>query len=140
MKRTILAVTVLASTSPLWVMWPAAADCASPELSVSPAQVAVGEEITVTGEYWNDVCNDTAVGVGCVEVGTEKDRPSQDVQLFLLNRDTRERYELGTVDANESFEFELTATVDVPPGWYVVKDQDGQSYVSQGARFRVVKR
>jgi hypothetical protein len=138
-KRTSLILVVAAATSPLWLLNPAVADCGAPELSVSPAQVEVGDEITVTGEYWNDVCNDTAVGVGCMSVDTEEDQPSQNVQLYLLDRDTRERYELGVVDADDAFEFELTTTVDVPPGWYVVKDQEGQSYVSTGARFRVVK-
>jgi hypothetical protein len=139
-KRTFLIIFVAAATAPMWVLSPAGADCGAPELSVSPAQVAVGDEITVTGTYWNDVCNDTSVGVGCAEVPTEKDQPSQDVELFLVNRDTRERYELGVVDANENFEFELTATVDVPPGWYVVKDADKQSYVSTASRFRVIER
>jgi hypothetical protein len=129
---------VAVATLPLWLLAPARADCASPELSVSPAQVEVGDEITVTGEYWNDVCNDTSMSVGCVSVDSEEDQPSQNIQLYLLDRDTRERFELGVVDADDNFGFELTTTADVPPGWYVVKDQKGQSYVSTGARFRVV--
>jgi hypothetical protein len=138
-KRAFLILFVVASTAPLWVLSPAGADCGAPELSVNPAQVAVGDEITISGEYWNDVCNDTSVGVGCAEVSTEKDQPSQDVELFLVNRDTREQYELGVVDADENFEFELTATADVPAGWYVIKDAGGQSYVSIASRFRVIE-
>src|SRR5687767_7701892 len=118
MKRTSLILSVAVATVPLWLLNPAVADCASPELTVSPAQVERGEDITVTGEYWNDVCNDTSTSVGCISMGTEEDQPSQNVRLFLVDRDTRERYELGVVDANENFEFELTTTADVPPGWY----------------------
>jgi hypothetical protein len=138
-KRTFLIVFVAAVTAPLWVISPAGADCGAPELSVEPARVAAGDEITVTGTYWNDVCNDTFVSVGCWERPTEQPQPSQDVQLFLVNSDTHERYELGVVDANENFEFELTTTVEVPPGRYVVKDQDKQSYVSERTRFQVIE-
>lgn len=116
----------------------ARASCAAPELSVTPGQVSVGDEITIKGQYWNDVCNDTPGTSGCWGGSDDEDQPTQNIELILVNRDTKARYPVGTVDADDDLQFKFTTTIDAPPGWYVVKDGDGSSYPGIGSKFRVV--
>lgn len=137
-RSFLIALAVLAV--PLTVVSGASADCAAPQLSVEPAQVSVGGEIEVTGQGWSDVCNDTVQSIGCWDAPQEENRPAQNIELHLMNRDTKERYPLGVVDANEEFSFTFTSAIDVPPGWYVVKDARGESYPSLNSRFRVIGR
>ena len=139
MTRRSFFLTIAVLAAPLTVVSGARADCASPQLSVQPAQVSAGGEIEVTGRYWSDICNDTGTSVGCWSSPEEESRPTQDIELFLVNRDTKERYPLGVVDANEDLRFTFTTAVDVPPGWYVVKDARGEADVSTSSRFRVVR-
>lgn len=134
----ILSIAVVAA--PLSVVVPArATSCAAPEISVTPAQVAVGDDIEVLGRNWNGVCPGPDT-IGCWGGSAQEDRPIQDIQLILVNRGTKERYPLGTVDADERMGFSLTVSADVPPGWYVVKDARGESYVSNETKLRVVSR
>ena len=139
MTRRSLILTVVVLVSPLTVVTASRADCASPELSVQPAQVSRGDEVEVAGEFWNDVCDDTSQSIGCWSAPEQEDQPTQNIELFLLNRDTRARFPLGIVDANDNMGFTSTYTVDVPPGWYVLKDGGGDAYPSIGSKFRVVE-
>jgi hypothetical protein len=106
---------------------------------VAPAEVAVGEQITVTGTFWNDVCNDDYVDVGCEERPAVPPRPSQNVRLLLVERETHRGWEIAEVDANHDFGFELKTAIDVSPGRYLVKAKGEKSHLRAVARLRVVE-
>jgi hypothetical protein len=133
-------VLIAAVTAPLWLVGPAEAECTAPHLSVSPHQVAVGEEIRISGTFWNDVCNDDYVDVGCEERPVVPPRPSQNVQLLLVDRDTHRGWEIAEMDADDDFGFELKTAIDVSPGRYVVKAKGEKSHLRAVARLRVVGR
>jgi hypothetical protein len=139
MRRTSLILLLAVGTAPLWLVGPAEAECGAPEVSVSPGRVHTGGEITVSGTYWNDICNDTYVDVGCEERPVEPPRPSQDVQVRLIDRETHRGWELAIVDANDDFAFELNAAIDVSPGHYIVRAQGQKDNLRASALLRVLR-
>jgi hypothetical protein len=139
-SRILLSLLVAAVTSPLWLIGPASAECGVPRLSVTRAEVAVGEQITMTGTFWNDVCNKDFVDVGCEERPAVPPRPSQNVKLLLVDRDTHRGWEIAEVDADDDFGFKLKTAIDVSPGRYLVKAKGEKPHLHAVARFRVIER
>jgi hypothetical protein len=104
----------------------AAADCAAPDISAQPRTVAVGSQLSISGNAWGNACNDTP-GPGCNPPPLGE--PIRDIQLQLQNKETSEVFDLIALDANEAYGFETTVEVpDVPAGRYEIADARGEGY------------
>lgn len=82
----------------------AAASCVAPLVVLSTDQVAAGDPLTVTGEWWTDGCNDTGQSAG-VQAG------AIDVPVVFVQ--SGREVELTTVDGTGQ-RFEVRADVTVP--------------------------
>ncbi len=105
-----LAAAVLAA---LWTPTLAAASCAVPGYEVSPATVAPGGELTVTGTGWGTACND----VGPLPEGVRiLGAPATGIELSV--QQLGRTWLVGTVDADDEYRFGTTVTVpiDAEPG------------------------
>ena len=83
----------------------AAASCVGPQLTLTPARAAVGEDVTVSVEWLREGCNDYS--------GADEERPLTDVPVVFVQGGTRVL--LGTVSGSgDRHAGSLTAPV---PGW-----------------------
>ncbi|HSX67466.1 hypothetical protein [Nocardioides sp.] len=95
----------------------AAADCAAPMLDVTPStELPRTAEVTVTGRYFKDGCQDTGVCTGYLgcqrcDYGPEP-KPQQDLTLKL--RQDGRTWALATTDADDSGK--ASWTFRLPPG------------------------
>ena len=92
---------------------PAAADCASPNVTFSPHDVDRGGEVTATGKYMGDSCYDT----GPPPEGQDAlGRPLTGVEIVVVQGDME--WVIATVDADEEYRFSAKVTVprDASPG------------------------
>lgn len=117
MSRLILAVATSGVALSLGTV--AAADCGGPSLQVRGAsELSPGDEIVIRGGAWGDSCNDTPGG--CRDE-PPLGRPLQDIRLRLRNEATLDSFDVGVVDADEDYAFEVTIRVPkVPPGTYLL--------------------
>lgn len=109
---------------------PSRAACAPPTLEVPDAQIALGDEIEVSGHSWMSGCDDTPDEGGCgsspesspmedIEVSLKGPKTDQTQQQLNIGRigATEIDIELATVDANSQGRFTTTVAIpDVPPG------------------------
>jgi hypothetical protein len=110
MKRSAagLAGVVLAlALSPLLV-GTAQASCAGPQIDVSPKTTVTAGQVTVTGQYFAEDCNDTLVnGQSPAPVA-----PTTGITITFVQNGRTET--VGTVDADAQYRFSMIATV---PAW-----------------------
>ena len=100
----------------------ARASCAPPSAQMSPTRARPGDTVRITGEGWNDTCDDTEA-VSCSGSDPRPaDRPTEgiDIDLKRVGEPARTRV-LEDVDADERFRIDATFTVPaLPPGRYKV--------------------
>jgi hypothetical protein len=82
----------------------AAASCVGPQVTVSPAEVAVGDDVLVSVEWLREGCND--------HTGADEEQPLTDVPVSFVQGDTTVL--LGTVSGTgDRYTGSLTAAVPV---------------------------
>jgi hypothetical protein len=89
----------------------AAASCTGPQVTVTPATFAAGDEVRVAGDFFWDDCYDGG------QAGTPP--ATRDVEIRLVTSgDAPETLALTTVDADEDGGIDTAVRVpdDVPPG------------------------
>jgi hypothetical protein len=89
----------------------AAAGCVGPQVEATPATLAAGDEVRVTGRWFFDDCYDTG------QPGTPP--ATQDVELRLVTGgDPAQTFVLATVDADGEGRIDTAITLpdDVPAG------------------------
>ena len=132
-----LMMAVLAAAAALSVGTSAAADCASPTISISPSKVSPGDRLSINGRSWGDACNDTP-GPGCnpPPLGA----PIRDIHLQLKDQNTGRTLDLVTLDADEDYQIEASVVVPrVPAGRYVIVDTRMEGFFT-GKPLQVVAR
>lgn len=127
--RPLVAVLLLATIGlGLWLAPPAIASCVGPSAAVSPDQGSAGSEITITGQFYWDRCNDVIRCViytptpspspgdptpspsatsTCEE--PEPAQPLEDIRIEFVQGGRV--WQLGTVDADHEGEIRLEAEV-----------------------------
>lgn len=86
---------------------PASAMCAAPELSATPADLAPGAELELSGRYFLTVCNDTGQG----DVGNEN------ATYPILWEQGGVSHDLGSVETvDHAFAVDLVVPDDAQPG------------------------
>jgi hypothetical protein len=91
--------------------------CVAPSVTVEPATVAPGDEVTVRGEAMMDGCADAiSMDEDGNVISKEAVTPFTGLDVVYLAADTEEV--LATVDADEHGAFEITVRIpqDSPPG------------------------